>query len=96
MRSLLAGEPAGVIARLLALGEWPWAEELMRELPLQRREKLRVLLSQAGRPRSQLDDWLLDELERRIHAALPESPEPAAPLAKLSWWARLRLRKGQG
>jgi len=95
MRSLLAEEPPGVIARLLALGEWRWADELVRELAPQCRQKVQALRGQASGPRSQLDEWLLDELERRIRAALPETAEPAAPIAASPWWARLGLGRAR-
>ena len=93
MQTLLSAEPAGLVARVLALGDWPWARELMAGLAAQRREEVQSSREQAQVPRPQLDEWLLDELERRVQAVLPEEiPLQEAPAAKPGW---IRLGRGR-
>lgn len=69
---LLGKEPAALIARLLALGPWPWEDELLSQLgPAKRRhiEKLRITPDSAPGA-SALPRAILETIEAHLHKAL--------------------------
>ncbi len=83
MLALLQEEPPGLIARLFSLHTWPWQEALLKQLPANKRQRIRGLMVPA--PASALDSFLIDTLAKRLQA-LPQA-DIAAPRNKPApWW----------
>ncbi len=68
--SLLAGEPAGLVARLLAARAWPWTEAFLHALDASARRRIGEAGHDTVVVSAALDDWLVDDLARRaqLHA----------------------------
>ena len=65
MAALLHDEPAGLVARVLAMRAWPWAEALLRSLEVPRRQRVEQLAHEAWAAGASIDAWLVDDLARR-------------------------------
>lgn len=65
MQMLLRGEPAGLVARVLALQPWTWSEAFLRGLDASERRRVGEAARDGLAASAALDDWLLDDLARR-------------------------------
>ena len=65
MQTLLRGEPAGLVARVLAMQPWSWSEAFLRGLDASERRRLGEATRDGMAASAALDDWLLDDLARR-------------------------------
>jgi len=65
---LLAGEPAALVARVLAARAWPWREAFLGGLDAGARRRLGEAGHEAALVSPALDDWLLEDLARRARA----------------------------
>jgi hypothetical protein len=79
MRTLIADEPDGLLADVLAMEPWPWTAPLLATLPAGRRVALRMQDERAA-PTPAMRALLLAELASMV-AALPvhAAQVPAAP-----------------
>ena len=72
----LAGEPAELLARVMALGAWPWIDEVLARIPAPTRQQVVAARSRLGTPvdgaRSALDKRLAELVEARVQAAALE------------------------
>jgi hypothetical protein len=85
LSTVLSGEPTTLIAEVLLLKSWPWADAFVASLPEPRRSQLRAQLAESAPIPAPRAAWLLGALDRRI-AATPATPSvqpmvPAAPNA---------------
>ena len=88
--TLLQGEPATLIARVLAQGPWAWEAALLEQLGPSRRA---LVLAQRDRvrPSAALDQCLLDELARRCGDVTVASHDmPLRPPVARGWLQRLQ------
>ena len=87
MYSLLEHEPVSLVAQVLALQEWRWAQGLLALYPAARRERLRAAGSAAPAPAR--ERFLRAALVSRLSAGLP-APAATAPSASMAavrrWW----------
>jgi len=63
--TLLEGEPAGLVARLLAMRTWPWADALMQSYDAARRRRVEDSACEAWPGGVAVDAWLVADLARR-------------------------------
>jgi hypothetical protein len=95
VHGLVQNEPAALVARLLALGPWPWEADLMQRFGSTRRSQVLARRMSVQRCAS-LDDNLLSELARRIGGATPKqraSGDAAAPPQPRPWLRRMRTQR---
>ena len=103
---VLAAEPLDLIARVFALGPWPWSGAVLAALSPVRREQLRDRLTSAKRPagpRSLLDARLLELVEARVQQSAQEAvsqprrmtaqPHPGQGVAIVPGWMRRWLAR---
>ncbi|MEN9864922.1 MAG: hypothetical protein RL748_512 [Pseudomonadota bacterium] len=85
MQTLLQDEPAALVARLLALQNWPWQEALLAALPAPQRQRIRM--QQPMQPAPALDTWLQENLQSRLQALPRQEPLEGVRRSKpLPWW----------
>ena len=91
MHRLLRGEPASLVARVLAHGPWTWEAGLLERMSPAYRARLMQLRNDAGSDGSILDEWLLTDLASRCSPAVDVQALPAAPAkAGTSWTERIK------
>lgn len=80
MLACLQDEPASLIARLIALHDWPWREALLTQMSALARQRVRTLLadSVANAPAPMLDDFLLDAVAARLREQSFIAPQTEA------------------
>jgi hypothetical protein len=78
MHRVLALEPASLIAELLQLGPWPWAEPFLHRLDVRRQQQVRDLLFSNGAFPAARRCWLLRSVVAQLEA-LPAEPSTASP-----------------
>lgn len=96
MASVLESEPAALVAALLRIAAWPWADPFLASLPPARRLAVAALLADAPRPGPARDATLLPMLAAAVKAAQRPVSAPAltsagylAPLGRLAkLWKR--------
>ena len=81
MQAVLQNEPASLVGQVLALGPWPWSEELLAQMPAGRREQVSAVAS-AGQPAPARARFLVEELAARMADQSPKN-SPRQPTA---WW----------
>lgn len=79
IQALLLGEPAGLLARVLAAQDWPWSEAFLRSLDASQRRHVAEAMRDGLAASKALDDWLLDDLARRSRETAGGGHEAAAP-----------------
>lgn len=90
MLGLLQGEPASLIARVLALGPWPWEQAFLEHVGPTRRTEV-LALRDGVRRRAAPDEWLMTELARRCGSvAAGPDPTPLRPPRARGWLQRLQ------
>jgi len=96
LHQVLQGEPVAVLARLLALGPWPWEDGLLQHLGSAKRSRVLALKAEV-RPCAVLDEDLLADLAQRC-GPLPMTAEsgPGIPQQHarrdwLHWWKAMRV-----
>jgi hypothetical protein len=102
---VLGPEPAALVARVVALGPWPWTGELLARLGAAQRRRVMDALdarlpAAPGAPTTALDARLLALLERRVADAAAEGavvPAEAGERAGMNgrparWWLRRNTR----
>ena len=65
MAQLLKQEPEGLVARLVALRAWPWAEALLQSLDGGARRRVEQAAHGPWSGGATVDAWLVDDLARR-------------------------------
>jgi hypothetical protein len=80
MLACLQDEPASLIARLMALHDWPWREAMLTQMSALARQRVRTLLADpvANSPAPMLDDFLLDTVAARLHEQSFAAPQADA------------------
>lgn len=95
VHALIQNEPAALVARLLALGPWPWEADLMERLGPAGRAH--VSARKAGVQRcAALDENLLSEFARRIEDAAPKQRagnEVRTQPRPRGWLQRMRAQR---
>lgn len=91
MYALLEHEPAGLIAQLLALQDWPWSADLLACFAAPQRQQIVACAPPPGAAAPARDRFLREQVAQRL--ALPPRAEAAAA-APLSMLARLQQRMG--
>ena len=79
VQALLRGEPAGLVARVLAVQAWTWSEGFLRALDASERRRVGEAARDGLADAPSLDDWLLADLVRRSHAAAGGASHESAP-----------------
>lgn len=92
MRSVLAHEPAELIADVLALEEWPWSAALLTALPTNQKVALRLMADRQA-PTPALGALLLERLSAHMPAiSIDGTPADAmassVPPSLLKRWTR--------
>lgn len=82
LASVLSAEPAELIARVIALGPWPWTGALLARLGAMHRqevmERMAALPKEPGRVPCAFDLRLLELVEARLTQASPVRPATTA------------------
>ena len=80
MLACLQDEPASLIARLMALHDWPWREAMLTQMSALARQRVRTLLADpvANSPAPMLDDFLLDTVAARLREQSFVAPQADA------------------
>lgn len=94
--ALLQPEPAMLVQRLLALGPWPWAQEVIGSLRAQRDEPFDPAIVGTLPAAPTLDEALLRQLAARLPAAssIERASSQASPWVRVGQAARRLLRGG--
>jgi hypothetical protein len=73
----LQDEPASLIARLLALHDWPWREALLTQMSALARQRVRTLLADpvVNSHAPMLDEFLLDAVAARLRTQSFVAPQ---------------------
>jgi hypothetical protein len=79
MASVLAAEPVSLIAALMRLESWPWAEDYLRGLPPARRLCVASLLAAPAAAAPARDALLLEQVAGAVRSAGSAADEPAPP-----------------
>jgi hypothetical protein len=77
--ALLRGEPAGLLARVLVMRAWTWREGFLQALDAGERRRVAEAMRDGVLVSSALDEWLLDDLARRLRETPGEHGLPAPP-----------------
>jgi hypothetical protein len=100
MFALLHGEPASLIAQVLAIRDWPWADEFLQRFSPMRRERIKAGIAQTACLPAMRIEFLIDECAKCL--PLPQDNSAAAPALTaqaarsvgpnksswlLKWWA---------
>lgn len=90
MQRVLAAEPVSLVAELLQMAAWPWAESFLQGLTARRRQQVRdLLLGQSAFPAARRR-WLLQTVAQRLDALPPEADaapaRPARPILHPFRW----------
>ena len=76
VEAVLADEPAELVARVMALGAWPWIDDVLARIPAPRRQQVVAARSRASVPAagvlSALDRRLTELVEARLVLAAAE------------------------
>ncbi len=75
--TVLAHEPATLVAQLLSLGQWPWAPQLLDLLTPARRKLVRDAMDMNPSAAPARDQFLIDAISRALPA--PVSTQAVAP-----------------
>ncbi len=79
VQALLRGEPAGLVARVLAMQAWSWSEGFLRGLDAGERRSVGEAARDGSGASPALDDWLLADLVRRSREAAGGASHESAP-----------------
>ena len=79
MQALLRGEPAGLVARVLAMHAWTWSEGFLRGLDASERRGVGEAARDGFGAAPALDDWLLADLARRSREAAGRASHGSEP-----------------
>lgn len=88
--AILAHEPASLIAQVLALQTWPWAQELLDMLPPQRRKLVREALDAGSAAAPARARFLVDALAAALPPVPTSLPARRRPTRSNRWlpWTR--------
>jgi hypothetical protein len=75
--TVLAHEPATLVAQVLSLGQWPWAPQLLELLAPARRKLVREAMDMTAAAAPARDQFLVDAISRALPA--PVSAQAVAP-----------------
>lgn len=81
---LLAGEPDGLVATVLAGGEWSWREGFLAQLPVDRARHVRALASSLSVGPA-LRQAVLETFAARAELCSDEVPAPVASISPRRW-----------
>jgi hypothetical protein len=94
MLSILAREPAGLIAAVLRVGAWPWQAGFLARLEPALREKVLASLRNDARVTEKFAGTLRSCIEVRLDACA-KTPVESTGMKRLAAWARGRAHRGR-